>query len=111
MGLFFDWVSTMAAIGVAGLSALYYFQGNLLFFPTRGEEYTPSQFQLPFEDLAATSADGTRIHGWIIKQQDAKNRPVRPRHAPSPASAPAHHAHLDRRLSLRTATQATCRTG
>ncbi len=36
----------------------------------------PSQQDMQYEDLYITTADKVKLHGWLIKQIDSKNRPT-----------------------------------
>ncbi|CAM9443651.1 unnamed protein product [Phaeothamnion confervicola] len=59
---------------------LFVYQEKLLYFPDmpfrdpddnpKGMRH-PGEFGLPFEDVFMTTADGVRIHGWLLKQPQA----------------------------------------
>lgn len=46
--------------------ALYFFQTKLVFYPTREFAVTPSQLQLPYEDVYINVTAKERIHGWYF---------------------------------------------
>lgn len=46
--------------------ALYFFQVRLVFYPTREFAITPSQLQLPYEDVYIDVTVKERIHGWYF---------------------------------------------
>nr|WP_156684134.1 alpha/beta hydrolase [Pseudomonas sp. Leaf127] len=39
---------------------------GLLFYPERGQPFTPEKAQLAYRDVTLTAADGTRLHGWWL---------------------------------------------
>jgi len=62
------------AAGVGGLCTvgLYHYQGNLLYYPSRGEELDPGQLGFKsWEDVNLEASDGISLHGWLIKHNDA----------------------------------------
>ncbi len=46
--------------------ALYFFQTKLVFYPTRDFATTPSQIQLPYEDVFINVTTKEQIHGWYF---------------------------------------------
>ena len=54
-------------IGYLGLLALLYLtQSRLLYHPFDTLAATPAVVGLPFEEVALSAADGTRLHGWFL---------------------------------------------
>lgn len=47
---------------LAGLSGC----STLLFFPERGQPFTPQRANLQYSDITLKAADGTRLHGWWL---------------------------------------------
>ena len=43
-----------------------------VFYPVHPLAADPADIGLPFEDVYLTAADGVRIHGWLVKSQEAK---------------------------------------
>ena len=59
--------------------ALYFYQTKLVFYPTREFAITPSQLQLPYEDVYIDVTTKERIHGWYFPADNPdsdKKRPV-----------------------------------
>lgn len=59
------------ALSAAGLYAglcllLYLFQDRLVFFPGPAPAVDPSAHGMEYRELALTSSDGVRIHGWLL---------------------------------------------
>ncbi len=46
---------------------LYFYQTKLVFYPTREFAITPSQLQLPYEDVYINVTAKERIHGWYFR--------------------------------------------
>lgn len=46
--------------------ALYFYQTKIVFYPTREFAITPSQLQLPYEDVYINITAKERIHGWYF---------------------------------------------
>ena len=42
---------------------------SLLFYPDRDMRLRPDRLGLSYEDVALTSADGTKLHGWLLLAQ------------------------------------------
>jgi len=69
----------------AGLFGLWWCQGKLLYLPSFGDREgekrklvhnmrgyrSPSEHNIPFDDVYITCKDGTRIHCWLLKQENA----------------------------------------
>ncbi len=54
-------------IGYLGICAwLYFRQSSLVFFPYKTIEATPASFAMPYEDVRIKSANGTKLHGWLV---------------------------------------------
>lgn len=62
----------LVLICVIVLTAIYLFQGSLLFFPTRQVRGTPGQIGLAFEDVTLETKDSVSINGWYIPVDSAK---------------------------------------
>jgi fermentation-respiration switch protein FrsA (DUF1100 family) len=63
----------MAAAGVVGtfLTALFVFQERLLYhptIPTRVLVERPSDYAMEYDDVELVTADGVRLHAWLILQ-------------------------------------------
>ena len=66
-----------AVYGVGGcggcyLLLLYFLQEKFVYVPVipgvpRSYPYTPTRFNLWYEDVPLVAKDGTKIHGWLIK--------------------------------------------
>lgn len=39
---------------------------SLLFYPERGQAFTPERAKLEYRDVTLTTADGIRLHGWWL---------------------------------------------
>lgn len=65
---FIGWIG----LGVLMLNALLWLlQPGMVFYPTRALQATPSDWGLAFEDVALTTDDGVRLHGWHIPHPGA----------------------------------------
>jgi fermentation-respiration switch protein FrsA (DUF1100 family) len=53
--------------------ALYFFQTRLIFYPTREFAITPSQLQLPYEEVYIDVTPEERIHGWYFPTSSPDN--------------------------------------
>eukprot|EP00824_Muranothrix_gubernata_P002965 TRINITY_DN13618_c0_g1_i1.p1 TRINITY_DN13618_c0_g1~~TRINITY_DN13618_c0_g1_i1.p1 ORF type:complete len:285 (-),score=35.48 TRINITY_DN13618_c0_g1_i1:44-898(-) len=78
--LWTTWLAGGLGLSTALLFSLYYFQNRLIYLPTlpEGRQLTclPSGYGLPFEDVMIATADGVKIHGWLIKQEDSLSAPT-----------------------------------
>ena len=54
------------------LTALFFFQNRLLFFPSPTLEADPAERGLPFEDLIFETEDGERLHGWWVPAEQPR---------------------------------------
>lgn len=43
---------------------------SLLFYPERGQPFTPQKAHLEYQDLTITAADGTRLHAWWLPAKE-----------------------------------------
>jgi hypothetical protein len=50
-----------------------YLENTSVFYPQRRLEATPEDLGLPFEDVAITTRDHVKLHGWLIKAPSAKS--------------------------------------
>jgi predicted acyl esterase len=39
---------------------------------------SPSEHNIPFEDVRVTTADGVRLHAWLLRPEDKAQRFARP---------------------------------
>ena len=53
--------------------ALYFYQTKLVFYPAREFAITPSQLQLPYEDVYINVTAKERIHGWYFAANNSDN--------------------------------------
>lgn len=83
MDTFIEWtvsaIWTTGGIAATGLAALYFFQGNLLYFPQMPagsrdptQMIKPQTFGLDAEEVWITSEDGVKIHAWLLWTDMAK---------------------------------------
>ncbi|MFH1457565.1 MAG: alpha/beta hydrolase [Candidatus Omnitrophota bacterium] len=49
-----------------------YIESRAVFFPEKKIEFTPLEFNLPFEDVVFNTQDGLKLNGWFIAQSNAK---------------------------------------
>ena len=52
--------------------ALYVFQPNFIYFPTKELVATPKQIGLVYESVHLSTGDGARIHGWYVPAGKAR---------------------------------------
>jgi len=57
---------TVLGAGIAGALLLYFFQGRLLYHPSRTLHTDPGSQGLPFEDVTIETADAVRLHAWFV---------------------------------------------
>lgn len=58
---------TICASAWLGLAALLYFmQPRFVYFPSPELAYNPGNLGLEYEELELRTADGVRIHGWLV---------------------------------------------
>lgn len=48
--------------------------GHLFYLPEPGLRGTPAQIGVPYEDVRLRSADGTRLHGWLLPARSPTRR-------------------------------------
>lgn len=65
-----------------GVVLLYFYQDSMLYAPNQPspqmktpeqnpEKFrSPSEYDLPFEDVVVTTPDGLKLYGWFIKQRN-----------------------------------------
>ena len=53
------WGIVLGALWLSGCS-------GLLFYPEPGQPFTPERAKLDYRDVALTTADGVRLHGWWL---------------------------------------------
>ena len=69
------WLAILAAAYLAICALAYLFQERLLFLPDipgRRIAATPAALSVTFEELAITTDDGVRLHGWWIPAEGAR---------------------------------------
>jgi alpha-beta hydrolase superfamily lysophospholipase len=59
-------------LGGIPILVLTLLQSKLLYHPNTQHDFTPAQYNLPAEDIAFTSKDGTQLHGWWFPVANAK---------------------------------------
>ena len=76
-------VMGLLAVAAAALVALAivrwlvrYYEPQLAFYPTRGEDATPAAYGVPFAPLMVTTADGARIRVWHMPHENARAQVV-----------------------------------
>ncbi len=62
----------IALVALAFFLFLRQIERVALFIPSRTEAFTPVSFGLSFEDVYFTSSDGVKLHGWLIKADNAR---------------------------------------
>lgn len=63
----------IAVLGYLALCAVVYFtQARLVYFPGPAPLGTPAELGLAFRELALTTSDGVRLHGWFVPVADAR---------------------------------------
>ena len=45
---------------------LFFFQGSLVYHPSRQLEATPDQMEMDYEDVSLQTSDGVKLHGWFV---------------------------------------------
>lgn len=63
--------AAIAALAAIVLAAVYFYQDNLLYFPTRNVPGTPEQIGLAFESVALETKDGVELDAWFIPADSA----------------------------------------
>ena len=53
---------------------LFFFQGRMVYYPSKRISSSPSDIGLPFRDVTFSTADGIEISGWMVGEDKA--RPV-----------------------------------
>lgn len=63
----------VAALIVAGLAALkalvWTLEPRMAFFPFRGQDRTPAELGIPFQDVTLTTSDGESINAWHLERE------------------------------------------
>ena len=67
-------IAVVAVIALIGFVRLI--EAGLAFFPSRGEDVTPSDFQVPFTAHTVTTADGEQLRLWHVPRDDARAQVV-----------------------------------
>jgi fermentation-respiration switch protein FrsA (DUF1100 family) len=63
----------LLAAGMLGLVLLARaLEPRLAFFPVRGAGETPATFGVPYRDLVLTTADGERLHAWVLPHEEPR---------------------------------------
>ena len=61
------WLAIIVIAAFIGFGIFLYFaQTRMVFFPTRELAVNPGDFNIPFEDVTVTSANGKQVHGWYL---------------------------------------------
>jgi pimeloyl-ACP methyl ester carboxylesterase len=58
-----------ALVLLAPLLLLMFLESTFIFFPSRDILDSPADCGLAFEDVARTTSDGVRVHGWLMKPE------------------------------------------
>lgn len=61
------WLFTVLLAILAYVALIRWIEANSTFFPSREIHMTPARAGLPFEEVAFSSSDGTRLTGWWIE--------------------------------------------
>lgn len=65
---------TMLLLALLLLNGMFYLrQPQMVFFPSATLEETPQAWGLPFEEVALTSDDGVRLHGWYLPRAGSQH--------------------------------------
>jgi fermentation-respiration switch protein FrsA (DUF1100 family) len=59
-------VLTLVVVLVAAALLVRFAESRLAFFPTVGETITPQHFDVVFQAVTIATADGERLHGWLM---------------------------------------------
>ena len=51
---------------------VYFNQNNLVYVPTKGSNYTPSNYNLIYEDITLTTEDNEEIKSWFIPHNNPR---------------------------------------
>ena len=71
------WVALSILVAVVLLAALVRLvEAGFTFFPLRGEDRTPSDFDVEYTALTATTADGERLRVWHLPHAGARARVI-----------------------------------
>ena len=60
-------VISLLVIGVGLLLLVRWLEPRLAFFPSAGETTTPADYGVPYAPSTITTADGERLHAWLLK--------------------------------------------
>jgi len=81
-------ITSATIIGVAGVSLtllLYFFQNKILYLPGTPNRLpsenekgyrNPGESKLTYDDVVIKTADGVKLHGWLVKMADSTKRPT-----------------------------------
>ena len=72
LGMLWTTLTTIAGMYIAICVLLYIFQRFLIYFPDKKIMLTPGQLGLAYEDTFLETADGIKIHGWLIKAESTR---------------------------------------
>jgi pimeloyl-ACP methyl ester carboxylesterase len=75
MGLLALAAATVVALVIVRWIVRYY-EPQLAFYPTKGEDATPAAYGVPFAPLTVTAADGPRIRVWHMSHANARAQVV-----------------------------------
>lgn len=65
-------IAVIVLLAAIVLTAVYFYQDKLLYFPTRQVQGTPEQIGLAFEGVRLNTEDGIALDGWFIPADSAK---------------------------------------
>lgn len=65
-------IAVIVVLAAVALTAVYFYQDKLLYFPTRQVEGTPEQIGLAFESVTLKTVDGIELDGWFVPADSAK---------------------------------------
>ena len=54
------------------VALLFFFQGRLVYHPTRGFMATPDQASMDYEDVYLQTSDGVQLNGWFVPAESPK---------------------------------------
>jgi uncharacterized protein len=60
-------IVSLLVVGVGLLLLVRWLEPRLAFFPSAGETATPADYGVPFARSTITTADGDRLHAWLLK--------------------------------------------
>lgn len=70
---FIGWSIVSIAVGYTAIVLLVYlFQHKLIYYPSRGIYYTPSDAGLNYRDVELKTKDNLALHGWFVPNDSAR---------------------------------------